>query len=111
MSVKPLPFEITPRMLTDVSVSSESVGTLSAGKLSGGCVSAPPEACKTKKPLKKGEPDAIIRRQLIVDFPADNPYIKNADVCKNSGVASASANRILTDLRHGGTPENHHKLF
>lgn len=57
------------------------------------------------KPLGKNAQNAILRRQFILDYLSDNPYIRNGDVCENLGVASATANRILVDLWNDGTLE------
>ena len=62
-----------------------------------------------EKPLGKNAQNAILRRRFILDYLAEHPYIMNADVCEGLGVASATANRILTDLWHDGTLKRVHQ--
>ncbi len=64
------------------------------------------EASGTRgKPLGKNAQNAILRRRYVLDYLAEHPYIMNADVCEGLSVASATANRILTELWHDGTLE------
>ena len=56
-----------------------------------------------EKPLGKNAQNAILRRQFVCDYLVRHEYIMNADVCKGLGVASATANRILSEMMHDGT--------
>lgn len=55
-----------------------------------------------EKPLGKNAMNTVRRRQFVMDFLAENPVIRNADVCAGLGVSPATANRILRELSEDG---------
>ncbi len=64
------------------------------------------EAAESKeKPRGRNAQSAERRRQFVLDYLSEHPYIMNADVCTGLGVASATANRLLVALCHDGTLE------
>ena len=58
-----------------------------------------------EKPLGKNAKNAAYRRQFAADFLAENPVIRNADLCNGLGVSPATANRILREMCENGTLE------
>lgn len=58
-----------------------------------------------EKPLGKNAQNAAFRRQFVLDHLAKYPLIRNADLCREIGVSSATANRILRGLSADGTIE------
>ena len=58
-----------------------------------------------EKPLGKNAQNAILRRQFVLDYLAENSLIRNADLCEGLGVSPATANRILRELSENGTLE------
>lgn len=58
-----------------------------------------------EKPHGRNAQSAERRRQFVLDYLSEHPYIMNADVCTGLGVASATANRLLVALCHDGTLE------
>ena len=63
------------------------------------------EVTDDEKPLGKNAQNAKVRREFVLDFLSEHPSIRNADVCTGLSVATATANRILTELCDDGTIE------
>ena len=58
-----------------------------------------------EKPRGRNAQSAECRRQFVLDYLSEHPYIMNADVCAGLGISPATANRLLTGLWHDGTLE------
>ena len=66
--------------------------------------SALQEATEEKdKPLGKNAQNALLRHRFVMDYLSAHEYIRNADVCEELGVSSATANRLLTELCRDNT--------
>lgn len=63
------------------------------------------ESSGDEKPLGKNAQNAKLRREFVLNFLSEHPSIRNADVCAGIGVATATANRILTELCNEGIIE------
>ena len=63
------------------------------------------EVTGDEKPLGKKAQNAKQRREFVLNFLSEHSSIRNADVCTGLSVATATANRILTELCNIGTLE------